>query len=208
MSSTRAEPRGAGEPVEQRVLDAVRTCCERWGPAKVTVDDVAAAAGVSRATIYRLFPGGRDVLFDAMRVRELEDFFAHLRQVLTGAESMLDVLVRTVVTATRRLREDEHLTLMLAAEPGEILSQLTSAGVPRIVRFATTFLVPVLDAYLDRERARVVVDVLSRLTISYFLAPSDIVDLGDPVSAEAFIAPLIDVLTSGELGRTPSLTPS
>jgi AcrR family transcriptional regulator len=205
MSPTRT---ASPEMLEDRVLDAVRACCERWGHAKVSVDDVAAVAGVSRATIYRLFPGGRDVLFEAMRVRELEDFFAHLQGVLTGAESLADVLVRTVVAATQRLREDEHLALMLAAEPGEILSQLTSAGVPRIVRFATAFLVPVLDPYLDRDRARVVVDVLSRLTISYFLAPSELVDLGDPASAEVFITPLIDVLTGPDhhLGLARALT--
>jgi AcrR family transcriptional regulator len=58
-------------PTERRILDATRVCCERWGIAKVTVDDVAAEAGVSRATLYRMFPGGKDVLFDAMRVREL-----------------------------------------------------------------------------------------------------------------------------------------
>ena len=42
------------------------------------------------------------------------------------------------------------------------------------------------------------VDVLSRLTISYFLAPSDLVDLGDPDSARRFLAPLITVLTQGD----------
>jgi AcrR family transcriptional regulator len=59
-----------------RVLDAAKRCCERWGVAKVTVDDIAAESGVSRATLYRLFPGGRDVLYEALRVRETEEFMA------------------------------------------------------------------------------------------------------------------------------------
>ena len=53
-------------------------CCERWGLDKVTIDDIAHDSGVSRATLYRLFPGGKDVLFEALRVRELEEFFAVL----------------------------------------------------------------------------------------------------------------------------------
>ena len=57
----------AGSTVEDRVLLAVRDCCERYGTAKVTIDDVARVAKVSRATIYRMFPGGKDVLFDALR---------------------------------------------------------------------------------------------------------------------------------------------
>src|SRR4029453_18900583 len=63
---------------EYRILDAAKSCCERWGFAKVTIDDIAAESGVSRATLYRLFPGGKDVLVDALRVRELEEFFALL----------------------------------------------------------------------------------------------------------------------------------
>jgi AcrR family transcriptional regulator len=182
-----------------RVLDAAKRCCERYGLVKTSIDDIAAMAGVSRATVYRLFPGGKDVLFEAMRVRELEEFFERLRVGIAGADSLEDLLVASVVTATRGMREDEHLALMLASEPGTVLTQLTSEGVPRIIRMATTFLVPFADPYLTREQSTVVIDVLARLTISYFLAPSDVVDLGDPDSARHFLAPLIDTLTQGAL---------
>ena len=103
------------------MLDATKACCERLGFAKVTIDDIAAEAGVSRATIYRLFPGGKDVLFEALRVRELEEFFDVLRAEVAGADTLEELLVRTVVAATRELRADDHLALMLAAEPGEAL---------------------------------------------------------------------------------------
>jgi AcrR family transcriptional regulator len=183
--------------LERRVLDATKACCERFGFAKLSIDDVAAEAGVSRATIYRLYPGGKDVLLDALRVRELEEFFADLRAGVIGADTLEELLVRTVVNATRALRADHDLAVMLAAEPGEALSQLTTDGVPRIIRYATTFLAPLAEPYLTPEQSLAVVDVLSRLTISYFLAPSELVDLGDPESARRFLAPLIAVLTQG-----------
>lgn len=184
----------ASVTLEARVLGATKVCLERWGFAKLTIDDIAAEAGVSRATIYRLYPGGKDVLFDALRVRELEDFFDCLQAEIGAVHSLDDVLVRAVVTATRHMRDDEHLALMLAAEPGTVLDQLTSAGVPRIVRMATTFLVPLVEPYVGRDDATAIIDVLSRLTISYFLAPSDVVDLGDERSARHFLAPFIDTL--------------
>ncbi|MFV0306956.1 MAG: TetR/AcrR family transcriptional regulator [Desertimonas sp.] len=177
--------------VEMRILDATKACCERFGFAKVTVDDIAGESGVSRATIYRLFPGGKDVLFEALRVRELEEFFAVLRDRVAGAVTPEDVLVRTVVAATEQLRADDQLAMLLAAEPGVMLNQLTVAGVPRIIRFATAFLSPFVEPHLGRARAREVIDVMSRLTISYFLAPSDAVDLGDEASARAFLVPLL-----------------
>src|SRR3954463_14480193 len=106
---------------ETRILDAAKQCCEKWGIAKVGVDDIAAAAGVSRATLYRLFPGGRDIVFDALRVRELEEFFTRLKQGVEGVGTLEDLLVRTIVVATHELRADEHLALMLMSEPGDTL---------------------------------------------------------------------------------------
>jgi AcrR family transcriptional regulator len=191
--------------LETRVLDATKVCLERWGHAKLTIDDIAAEARVSRATIYRLYPGGKDVLFEALRVKELEEFFDDLKTEIMGGETLDDVLVMAVVTATRRMRDDEHLALMLAAEPGTVLNQLTSAGVPRIIRMATAFLVPFVEPFVGRQDAKTIIDVLSRLTISYFLAPSEVVDLGDEASARHFLCPFIETLLRHHDVQRPNL---
>ncbi|MFM2076667.1 MAG: hypothetical protein RJA49_557 [Actinomycetota bacterium] len=184
-------PLAAPASVEARVLDAAKSCVERWGMAKLTIDDIATAAGVSRATLYRMFPGGKDVLFEALRIRELEDFFTRLAGHLDHADDLEDLLVRTVVAATHELRDDHHLAVMLASEPGETLTSLTVDGLPRIIRVATVFLVPLVDEYLPRRESSRLVELLARLVISYFLAPSDHVDLGDAESAREFIATFI-----------------
>lgn len=178
------------------MLDAAKRCIERWGVAKVTIDDIAAESRVSRATLYRLFPGGKDVLFDALRVRELEEFFTLLRSEVEGSETLEDLLVSTVVCATRELRADEHLAMMLSSEPGETVTQLTVEGLPRVIRVASAFLVPLVDPFLDRSEGRALIDVLARLVLSYFLAPSDHVDLGDPVSARSFLRPFLPTSTN------------
>ncbi len=178
-------------PMEARVLDAAKSCVQRWGVAKVTIDDIASESGVSRATLYRMFPGGKDVLFEALRVRELEDFFTRLAGHIHGTSDIEELLVRTVVAATHELRTDQDLASMLASEPGEALGQLTVDGLPRIIRVATVFLVPLVDEYLPRRQSARLVELLSRLVISYFLAPSDHVDLGDAESARAFISTFI-----------------
>lgn len=191
MTVAPSTPTGALSNAATGVLDAAKRCCERWGFDRVTVDDIAADAGISRATLYRMFPGGKDVLFEALRVRELEEFFTVLRDRVEGSTSIEDLLVRTVVVATEELRADDHLAVMLATEPGKTLGDLTVEGVPRIIRFATAFLAPLAEPYLDRQQARSIIDVLARLTISYFLAPSETVDLGDETSARTFLIPLI-----------------
>ena len=174
-------------PAETRILDATKMCCERFGIAKVSVDDIAAEAKVSRATLYRMYPGGKDVVFDALRVRELEEFFTTLKEGVIGATDLEDLLVRTVMVATQELRSDQHLAIMLMSEPGDTLAQLTVQGLPRIIRMASLFLAPLVDTYLGRAAGARLVDLLSRLVISYFLAPSDHVDFGDRDSALTFI---------------------
>ena len=189
---------------EGRVLDAAKACCERWGVAKVTIDDIANASGVSRATLYRLFPGGKDVLFDALRVRELEEFFALLASQVETTDNLEDLLVASVVAATRELQADQHLALMMASEPGEALSQLTVAGLPRIIRMATVTLTPLVASYVPPATATRLIDVLARLTISYFLAPSDDVDLSEESSARAFLHPVIAVLAPAPTTLSPT----
>lgn len=49
----------------QRILDAALDDVGRNGLAKLSMDDLAATAGVSRATLYRLFPG-KAALFDEL----------------------------------------------------------------------------------------------------------------------------------------------
>ena len=174
-------------PAETRILDATKACFERWGIAKVSIDDIAAEAGVSRATLYRMFPGGKDVVFEALRVRDLEEFFAELEKAVGGVTDLEDLIVRAVVVATRELRSDYHLAIMLASEPGDALSQLTVQGLPRIIRMASMSFAPLVEPYLGRKSAARLVELLARLVISYFLAPSDLVDLGDAVSARRFV---------------------
>ncbi len=173
------------------MLDAAKACCERWGVAKVTIDDIAAEARVSRATLYRMFPGGKDVLFEALRVRELEDFMTRLREHVEGADSLEEVVVRTMVNAILELRADQHLATMLASEPGEVLSNLTVDGVPRIIRVATLFLSPLVDDFLPRKQSARLVELLARLVISYFLAPSEQIDLTDVDQTREFIRTFI-----------------
>lgn len=185
-----APPARGPRRAEDRALDAARTCCEKWGVSRVTVDDIAAEAGMSRATLYRLFPGGKDVLFEALRVRQLNEFLDELSEHLDGLTAIDDLLVGAVAFATRALRDDPHLALMMAAEPGEVLANFTVDGLPRILRQVSEHLLPFIEPHLGRY-AVAVLEVVTRLVISCFLSPSEFVDFGDEASARAFLSQLL-----------------
>ena len=176
---------------EDRILDAARRCVDRWGMSKLTIDDVATEANVSRATLYRIFPGGKDVMFDALRVRELGEFFAGMRSSIEPVESLLDFAVKVSVYAMREMRADEHLTMMLSTEEGTALKSLTVEGLPRILTVASQYMTPFLTEFVPLAEAEVLVELLARFVISFFLAPSQHFDLADPDSARLFFAPFI-----------------
>lgn len=179
---------------EDRVLDALHTSIEKWGLDKVTIDDVAQVSGVSRATIYRMFPGGRDVLLESLRVRNLNEFFTGLRAAVDSSDSLTDLVVDIAVYAIRELHSDQQLVAMLANEEVSAIRSLTVDGLPRIINVASSYLRPLLDEHLPAEASRPFVDLLARLVISHFLAPSDHVDLTDPDSAREFFAPLVSLI--------------
>lgn len=172
---------------ELAVLDATSRCWDDHGWDKVTVEDICAAAGVSRATLYRMFPGGRDVLFEAVRTLSLRNFFTALLVRVEGADSLEEVLVRCISVAHAELTNDKHLAAMLATAPGETLGDLTVHGVSRIVRVASEFIVPLLDQFLPRTESEELVEVLCRLVISVYLAPSAQLDFADEANVRRIV---------------------
>ena len=173
--------------IEAAIFSAVDSCVTQWGWDKVTMDDICVTAGVSRATVYRLFPGGRDVLFEAVRIGKLEDFFTAMRANVEGSESLEDLLVRCIVVASSELQHDEHLAMMLATVPGETLGDLTVSGLGRIVRVATAFITPLTDEFIPADEAAHIVDVMCRLVISHYLSPSPTLDFANEDATRTFV---------------------
>ncbi len=60
MTSVRTDPRPARS--RARLLDAATALLRAGGPSAVTVDAVTRASNVARATLYRHFPSGNDLL--------------------------------------------------------------------------------------------------------------------------------------------------
>ena len=75
---------------------------------------------------------------------------------------------------------------MMASEPGEVALTLGVESLPNIVLLATTVLGPRLTRFLAPTAAAELAEWVSRVVVSYFLAPSPLVDLSDPVQAAAF----------------------
>ena len=166
--------------VRERLLQATYDCVARWGLAKTTVEDAAREAGVSRATVYRYFPGGRDELIGAVVGWEFSRFFLRLYEEVHEAETLEEVMERGLVFAHNAILGHEVLQRILQTEPEILVPRLTveaSETHKLIAAFLVTYLVRHGMAKGDDLDAAA--DFLARMVLSYIGSPGRW-DLNDP----------------------------
>lgn len=181
---------------EARIVAAVLECISRSGVAKTTSDDIARAAGISRATLYRAVPGGREVLFDLVLRHETARFFGTVAARLDDAADLEDLLVIGIHQAADFLLGHRALRALLDQEPELVVPSFAFNRVDHVLEIAVGFTAPHLARFLgasDTTQRRA--DWLVRLLISYVVTPSRYVDLTDPVSVRghvrAFVLPVL-----------------
>lgn len=171
----------------QRILEATYACIARWGIFKTTVEDAAREAGMSRASVYRHFPGGREELLSATISWEELRFFGRLYDELHESPTLVEVLERGLPFAHRAILEHEVLQRVLETEPEMLLPKLT-VDVTRVTALISGFLVP----YLSRDQLAPGVelleaaDFLARMVLSYITSPGSW-DLEDPVQVATLV---------------------
>ena len=189
MTMAPIEEAPAGGPSEpaQRVVDATLRCIARWGLAKTTLDDVAREAGYSRATVYRMFPGGKDGLVQAVAAEEMRRFFAGLALVLDGAGTLEELLVRGMTEAARRVQGHTALQFLLAHELGAVLPHVAFGKKAAVFDGAGAFARPYLERWMAPEQAARAAEWVTRVLLSYVACPAEGVDMTDAESVRGLV---------------------
>ncbi len=107
-----------GRATRERLLDAAEVVFADHGWA-LSMEQVAAAAGVVRPTVYRHFDG-RDDLLVAMVIRSAGQLSVRLDNVFGSDRPWPDRLVEAIVTVVTELRVTPHLQSFVRS--GEITS--------------------------------------------------------------------------------------
>jgi AcrR family transcriptional regulator len=163
------EGQGSTE-VTARVVEGALRAIARFGLAKLTVDDVAREAGISRATLYRYFPG-RGAVLAAVVQSETQRVQRGLDEALGEVTSLSEALAAVAGFGARAFVGHEALQHLLATEPGAVLPHLCFGGADNLLRVAADRIAPHLCRFMGPLEARRTGELLARIVLSYALAP-------------------------------------
>jgi AcrR family transcriptional regulator len=180
----------AGQRTEaacDRILEAAAELFADRGVETVGMNDIARAAGCSRATLYRYYPS-REALHTAYVHRHARAVNRQLAELVAGIADPQERLLAALTHALRLVRENPALAAWFtrtpigaqAAEDSEVVQAMTAgfllSGAPAdvaaaqrqarwLVRVLTSFLtVPGRDA--EEERAMLAEFVVPRIAVS------------------------------------------
>jgi AcrR family transcriptional regulator len=162
-----------GETTRARILDAAFEAVSSFGLSRLTVEDVAREAALSRQSVYRYF-GSKDELIAALVIREEEAFLDGVRKAHARHAELEAAMREAVLFCLRTLREHPLLDRLLASEPESLLPYLTTRAGPVVARAREVL----EDLAAERVGVRSglvhrTADVAVRAIISYALTPSD-----------------------------------
>ncbi len=191
-------PEAARELLRQTLFGAARDQLEQSAWSEITMSDIAAAAGVSRQTLYKEF-GNRNEFGLAFVIHEGERFLddveaavkQHLDDPRAAVGAALELFLRTA-------GEDPLIRILLSDDgTGGMLPFVTTQGMP-VVAWATARLAATIEEGWPQASdadVRLLAESLVRLAISYITAPSE-----SPEATAASVADLLGPFIDHALG--------
>ncbi|MFZ4585594.1 MAG: TetR/AcrR family transcriptional regulator [Acidimicrobiia bacterium] len=183
---TRVSPVTMAERAVAGLLEVVA----RHGLAKTTLDDVAAAAGCSRATLYRHF-ANKQALVDAAVGAEVQRFEAQLATATADADTLTDALTAVVVTSARFVDDHGALRFLFDHEPQAILPWLAFAQGDAFLAAVAPVLGAPAERFVGANQAVRVGEWVARLLLTSLTFADERADLTDPRRASALVAQFI-----------------
>jgi AcrR family transcriptional regulator len=169
-------PKAARELLRQTLFGAARDQLEQRPWSEITMSDIAAAAGVSRQTLYNEF-GNRNEFGLAFVIHEGERFLDDVEAaVLEHVDDPRAAVTAALELFLRTAGEDPLIRILLRDDgSGGMLPFVTTQGVP-VVQWATLRLATVIEeGWPQAPKADVgrLSEALVRLAISYITTPSE-----------------------------------
>ncbi|ACY99434.1 MULTISPECIES: TetR/AcrR family transcriptional regulator [Thermomonospora] len=177
------------DSTRERIIDAAEECFARYGIAKTTVEDIAAAAGLSRATVYRSVTGGRDELILAVMLRELTRVLDRLAALLRRSGPVPEAVIEGIMDVVSHVRSQPHFAHFLVPEAAGHTQAVVAGAAERILDMCCEYVRPYFEAAQREGQIREGIEVEGTVEFLFRIITSLIVlDRGrDPEATRNFL---------------------
>ncbi len=165
-------PPASTDTTRDRVVEAAAACFARAGIAKTSVEDIAAAAGVSRATVYRAFTGGRDELILSVVLRDLAAFLDRLAARLAHETSVEAAIVEGVMDAVHWVRDAPRVSPFLAPDSAGHAQAAVAGAAERVLELCCDYVRPSFEAAQREGLLRAGIDLEGTIEFLYRIISS------------------------------------
>ena len=184
----------ADDAMAGRILDAALALASDSGLRHLTMDDVAARAGVGRMTVYRRF-GGKPQLLDALAVRECRRCLASVAGAIDPADPIDERAASLFLAVLRVIREHPLLARLARVEPESLLSELTRDD-SAVFKLLRAFLIDQIRAAqasgeLLATDPAALAEIGLRLGVSFVLMPESVIALEDDQATREVVTSLV-----------------
>jgi AcrR family transcriptional regulator len=166
------------KPVRERLLDAAEGCLGQFGPQKTSMEDVARAAGMSRATVYRYFEN-RDALLLGVASRQASDLAGEAIQYLGNFNTISDWLVEGLLFTLREIPQRPVFASLVTSLDSSAASKLL-LGSTGMIQIGVNVLRPMFATAKEQGLLRddvnidMLIEWLLRVLWTYLNAPSQV----------------------------------
>ena len=166
------------KPVRERLLDAAEGCLAQFGPQKTSMEDVARAAGMSRATVYRYFEN-RDALLLGVASRQASDLAGEAIQYLGNFNTISDWLVEGLLFTLREIPQRPVFASLVTSLDSSAASKLL-LGSTGMIQIGVNVLRPMFATAKEQGLLRddvnidMLIEWLLRVLWTYLNAPSQV----------------------------------
>lgn len=187
-----------GEAAADRILDAAEQLYTARDQASIGMNEIARAAGCSRATLYRYFEN-REALRTAYVHREARRLGRAIADEIGGTQDPRDRLVASMVAALRMVRESPALSAWFAVSRPPIGGELAQSEVITALAAAFVGSLGPEDPDVVQRRARWVVRVLTSLLT--YPGPDE---ADERAMIEEFVVPIVAPAAARSVTMPPS----
>ncbi|QKW38732.1 TetR/AcrR family transcriptional regulator [Actinomadura sp. NAK00032] len=147
------------DTTRERIIDAAEECFGRFGVAKTTVEDIAAAARLSRATVYRSVTGGRDELILAVVVRDLHRFLDRLAERLRRERSVPEAIIEGTMDAVAYVRSEPTIAHFLVPEAAGHMQAAVAGAAEHVLALCCDYVRPYFEQAQRQRMLRADIEV-------------------------------------------------